>query len=111
MGIQTIGAHRVFDEVISSLDYKSIQVNRQLLPVWSTFLAISLEKQYTQLNSAHNMNNTSEMVTLSVIALNMVAPVKNGWILKWPKKIMKIIFSPGVPYLQVLVIFGHKSYI
>ena len=71
--------------MISSLDYKSIQVNQQLLPVWSTFLTISLEKQYTQLNSAHNMNNTSEMESLSVIALNWVAPVKNGWILKWPK--------------------------
>ena len=31
------------------------------------------------------MNNTSEMVTLSVIALNWVAPVNNGWLLKWPK--------------------------
>ena len=31
------------------------------------------------------MNNTSEMVTFSVIALNWLAPVKNGWILKWPK--------------------------
>ena len=71
--------------MISSLDYKSIQVNHQLLPVLSTFLTISLEKQYTQLNSAHNMNNTIEMVTLSVIALNWVAPIKNGWILKWPK--------------------------
>ena len=71
--------------VISSLDYKSIQVNHQLLPVWSTFLTISLEKQYTQLNSALNMNNTSEMVTLRVIALNLVVPVKNGLILNWPK--------------------------
>ena len=61
-------------------------INHQLLSVWSTFLTISLEKQYTKLNSAHNMKNTSEMVTLSVIALNWVAPVKNGWILKWPKK-------------------------
>ena len=31
------------------------------------------------------MNNTSEVVTLSVIAWNWVAPVKNGWLLKWPK--------------------------
>ena len=31
------------------------------------------------------MNNTSEMVTLSLFALNQVAPVKNGWLLKWPK--------------------------
>ena len=48
-------------------------------------MTISLKKQYTKLNSAHNMNNTSEVVTLSVIALNWVAPVKNGWLLKWPK--------------------------
>ena len=68
--------------MISSLDYKSIQVNHQLLSVWSTFLTISLEKQYKQLNSAHKMNNTSEMVTLSVIALNWVAPEK-----KWLNKI------------------------
>ena len=32
------------------------------------------------------MNNTSEVVTLSVIALIWVAPVKNGWLLKLPKK-------------------------
>ena len=31
------------------------------------------------------MNNTSEVVTLSVIALNWKAPVQNGWLLKWPK--------------------------
>ena len=31
------------------------------------------------------MSNSSEVVTLSVIALNWVAPVKNGWLLKWPK--------------------------
>ena len=71
--------------VISSLDFKSIQVNHQLLPLWSTYLTISLEKQYTKFNSAHNMNNTSEMVTLSEITLNWVAPVKKCWILKWPK--------------------------
>ena len=65
----------------------NIQVNRQLSPVWSTILTISLKKQSTQLNlkSARNMNNTSEVVTLSLIALNWVAPVKNGWHLKWPK--------------------------
>ena len=62
-----------------------LQVNELLSPVWSTFLTISLKKQYPQLNSAHNMNNTSEVVTLSVIAFNLVAPVKNGWLLKWPK--------------------------
>ena len=45
-------------------------------------LTISLEKQYTQLNLAHNMNNTSEMVALSVIALNWVAPV-NKWCHGW----------------------------
>ena len=46
------------------------------------FLIISLWKQYTKLNLAHNMNNTSKVVTLSVIAVNLVAPVKNCWILK-----------------------------
>ena len=61
-----------------------IQVNHQLSPVWSTFLTISLKKQNTQLNSAHNMNNTSEVVTLSIIGLILVAPV-NSLLLKWPK--------------------------
>ena len=75
-------------------------------------MTISLKKQYPQLNSGHRMNNTSEVVTLSVIGLIWVAPVKNGWLLKWPKtKFMKILLSPGVPYLQVLVIFGHECYI
>ena len=63
----------------------SIQVNEQLPPVWRTFLTSSLKKHDTQLNSAHNMNNTSEVVTLSIIALNLEAPVKNDWLLKWPK--------------------------
>ena len=62
-----------------------LQVNHQLSPVWSPFLTFSLKKQYIQLNSAHNMNNISEVVTLSVIALNWAAPVKNGLLLKWPK--------------------------
>ena len=58
------------------------------------------------------MNNTGEVVTLSVIALNWVAPVKNRWLLKWPKnKIMKIQLSPGVPNLQILVIFDHEYFI
>ena len=34
------------------------------------------------------MNNTSEVVTLSVIALNWVFPVKNGWLLEWPKNLI-----------------------
>ena len=64
---------------------QSIQVNEQLSPVWSSFLTSSHKKQDTQLNSTHNMNNTSEVVTLSIIALNLGAPVKNDWLLKWPK--------------------------
>ena len=66
-------------------------------------MTISLKKQYTQLNSADNMNNTSEVVTLCVIALNWVASVKNGWLLKWPKYffLMNIQLSPGVPYLEL----------
>ena len=48
-------------------------------------MTISLQEQYTQFNSARNMNNTSEVVTLSVIGLIWVAPVQNGWLLKWPK--------------------------
>ena len=80
----------------------SVQVNEQLSPVWSTFWTISLKKQYTQLNSAHGMNITSEVVTLTVIALNCVAPVKIGWLFQ---------LSPGVPYLQILVIFCHECYI
>ena len=52
---------------------------------WRPCSTISLKKQYTHLNSEHNMNNTSEVVTLSVIGLILVAPVKNGWLLKWPK--------------------------
>ena len=54
-----------------------VQVNEQLSN-WSTFLTISIKKQYTQLNSAHNVSNTSELATLSVIALNKGAPIKNG---------------------------------
>ena len=27
------------------------------------------------------------------------------------QKFMKILLSPGVPYLQILVIFGHECYI
>ena len=58
------------------------------------------------------MNNTSEMVTLSVIALNWVDPVKMVGFWNGQKtKFMKIILSPGVPYLQILVILGHESYI
>ena len=53
--------------------------------VWRTFLTISLGNQYTKLNSACRMNNTIEVVTKSVTALNSVSPVKNGWPLKWPK--------------------------
>ena len=37
------------------------------------------------LNSTHIINNTSEVVTLGVVALNWVAKVKNDWLLKWPK--------------------------
>ena len=44
-------------------------------------------RNYTQLNSAHNLNKTSEVVTLNVkFELNWVAPVQNGWLLKWPNK-------------------------
>ena len=78
------------------IKFTTLQVNHQLSPVWSTFLTISLKKQYTLLNSAHNMNNTSEVVTLSVIASNWVAPVTNGGLLKWPKKIYEnSIFARG----------------
>ena len=62
-----------------------VQVNEQLSPVWRTFLTSSLKKHDTQLNLAHKMNNTSEVVTLRIIALNWGAPVKNDWLLKWPK--------------------------
>ena len=31
------------------------------------------------------MNNTSKVI-LSVIALNWITTVKNGWLLKWPKR-------------------------
>ena len=75
--------------MISSLDYKSIQVNHQLLSVWSTFLTISLEKQYTQLNSAHTMNKTSEMVTLSVIELG--GPSKKWLHFEMAKKINLLV--------------------
>ena len=67
------------------LQYCYVQVNEQLSPVWSTFLTISLRNQYTQLNSACNMNNTNEVVIMSVIALNWVSQVTNGLLLKWPK--------------------------
>ena len=41
------------------------RVNEQLSPIWSTFFTIYLKKQYTQLDSAHNMNNTNDAVTLT----------------------------------------------
>ena len=47
---------------------------------------------------------TSDWSKLSVIAL-----LKNGWLLKWPKK--QIQLSPVVPYFQILVICGHDYYI
>ena len=57
------------------------------------------------------MNNTSEVITLSVIAFNLVAQVKNGWLLKWPKnKIYENSIIPIVLYLQILVIFGQQCY-
>ena len=58
------------------------------------------------------MNHTSMNDTLSVITLNWVSPIKDGWLLKWPKtKFMKIQLSPGVLNLLILVIFGHECYI
>ena len=63
--------HIIFLYLITRTCYLiTVQVNEQLSPVWSTFLTISLKKQYTQFNSAHNMSNTSDVATLSVIALN-----------------------------------------
>ena len=58
------------------------------------------------------MNNTSEVVTLSIIALNLGASVKNEWPLKWPKnKIYENSIIPIFSYLQILVIFRHECYI
>ena len=74
------GMCKTVDGLLHSVHCK--QVNEQLLPVSSTFFTIYLKKQYIQFISCHNMNNTSEVVTLSVIALNLVAQVKKGWLLK-----------------------------
>ena len=76
-------------------------------------MTISLRKTIPQLNSAHNMNNTSEVVTLSVIALIWVSLVNNGWLLKWLKnKIYEnSIIDRGTFNLKILVIFGHECYI
>ena len=58
------------------------------------------------------MSNTSDVATLSVIALNKVAQVKNGWPWNGQKtKFIKIQLSPGVRYLQIIFLFGLGCYI
>ena len=74
--------------------YKMWIYTRTYYTLWFSCQNLSLQcqhvfpkhwKQYTQLNSAHNMNNIlSRVITLSVIALKWVAPVKRGLLLKWP---------------------------
>ena len=51
------------------------------------------------------MNNTSEAVTLRVIAFNLVAPVKNGWLLNWPKN--KIYENSIIPIGTLSLNIGH----
>ena len=57
------------------------------------------------------MNNTSEVVTLNVnFALNWVAPVKNGWILKGPKAQFMKKQLWGLPVLPPIITVERLTY-